>query len=363
MLGDSNIYNRKQANSNCPSEEHPQQSTPSEELTAISLDRQRPMKTRMHAVWALIGSGNVPDSLLLRWLDARMRNCVAGVFVPLADRQVNPRRFLQSIQKLAATTIPCSNSSRYRDSQARSAYYRSALGSTAPQSADPILPRVVWQNLLPRLKQDQSRIHAAILADTSRRGHSYATDAACRELLAGRNAGVSGVGAADSRVGVQSLDSSRDAAAHVLNAIVNHLETRATRDTQSVDAIRRWIRFESTKQRFELAVSIAQAHAEKGPWSEAIESLKLTTGARDALQRAREAIVQGDLSNERRIALLRLASLQSTENLSEVLTQTIKKISAKKKVDDKYLLAVVEMPTNGDCCQRLANSSRLCESR
>ncbi len=131
-----------------------------------TLDDSLPLKHRMHALWALAGSGRVPDQWLLKWLRASDPVVRSWGVRTTGDKQSRNDTVRNQLAMLASDPDPrvrlqvAIAANKLFDSSTATELLLAVLEQSEP---DAILPNVVWQNLLPHLIQERERICDSIV--------------------------------------------------------------------------------------------------------------------------------------------------------------------------------------------------------
>ncbi len=171
LLGDPNLFYRQRAQLEL-SERRVSQTDPAatKELERLVFDSQTPSKHRMHALWALTGSGPLGGKSLLQLLQSKLPELRAwGIRIAGNDRSTDAD-VKRAIAQLAADSDP-----RVRI-EVSIATPKLLVGQSTSQDNvrgqvavlrsgpnDPITPRVVWQNMQPHVVEQQQLIVDEIL--------------------------------------------------------------------------------------------------------------------------------------------------------------------------------------------------------
>ena len=347
LLGDSNIFNRRQSQLElCERQAATKEPKIAEQLFAISLDAKRSSKNRMHALWSMIGSGMVSDGQLMSWLaceDALIRSWG----VRTAGRQQNKSTpIVDKVKQLAgdqdstvrlqvAIAIPKLDTAEST---------KTFVEILRRSEEDPILSRVVWQNLLPRLKPDQKAIEAELVSKTiesnellcsvAPRIASYWMSELSPTLeSADDQARIATV----LRIAENLFTSHPMNATQVLRVIVAKAEAGGFRGPAIQKLLSQWLQPTSNSTRdTRFVASIAQSPKDSSEWGETIEQLKTLSGDTDAIQRTQSQVLSAKTPFKTRVALLRAASVSSTETLSKG-AQSVARSSRKWKANRSSL--------------------------
>ncbi|MFY8201051.1 MAG: hypothetical protein ACOVLE_10295, partial [Pirellula staleyi] len=155
LLSDDNIFNRQRAQLKLQERKVlSQDARATKELQAIVLAPQSTAKHRMHALWALTGSGLLPDDFVIQLLDHSSPELRAWG-TRIAGRQ-NSRDVtaLNRIHTLASdrdprvrlqVSIAAPKFTTVKSGSADNVKHQIAVLRGSVQ--DPLIPRVVWRNL------------------------------------------------------------------------------------------------------------------------------------------------------------------------------------------------------------------------
>ena len=137
-----------------------------------------PMKPRMHALWAMAGSGTLPTSLLMKLTsDANPELRAWGVRLA-GDHQPDDAALAKQVRAMASDADPrvrlqvviaAPKLQRQTENATRIAL-ATELDVLRHSTEDPILPRVVWQNMLPSIDRHPEMIQQALQDGLNRDG-------------------------------------------------------------------------------------------------------------------------------------------------------------------------------------------------
>jgi putative membrane-bound dehydrogenase-like protein len=160
-LNDDNIYVRRQAELKLAERQAALvDSASQQELLSIIADEKSPLRHRLHALSAIVGSGLVSDDILARWMKST-EPLIRAWGVRTAGRQLsNSETIASAIDQATVDADPrvrieAAIASGKVDPAKTSRRVLAVLKASQP---DPILSRVVWQNLLPHAVKDQDEI-------------------------------------------------------------------------------------------------------------------------------------------------------------------------------------------------------------
>jgi len=131
-----------------------------QQLERQSLDPQRDLKFRMHALWSLLQSGHLPADFVLQLLDDRHPDVRAWGVRAMGNLGIASPALLERFQALARQPEPVV--------QLQVAIACGKLTAVDPlpihvdvlthSPQDPVLQRIVWAQILPHLEQDGGRL-------------------------------------------------------------------------------------------------------------------------------------------------------------------------------------------------------------
>lgn len=173
-LKDENIFVRQRAQLELAERQIHNHEWLSANLETIALSTER-MTYRMHAIWALAGSGPMRVEFLRKLAESDTPEIRAWGVRLIGDHQPGHSELAKVVQSTAKDSDP-----RVRVQAAIAGPKMAGRGLT-PQAAvelqlsvlkhsedDPILPRVVWRNLIPSADAHRSVIESELLANVER---------------------------------------------------------------------------------------------------------------------------------------------------------------------------------------------------
>lgn len=340
LLRDENIYNRRQAQLELAERQVVTSDTKTrDQLITITNDSKASIKLRMHAVWSLVSSGPVDEATLAKWF-ASSEPLIRSWAVRTAGRQsMKSVAIRDQVKKLAADADP-----RVRIEVAIAARKIFDDQTTAVlidvlhnSSDDPILPKVVWQNLMPNLSKDYQQIVNAVKA----------SDVKKDRLLVDLTPRIASVLTAFVKPG---LDTDQDKG--TIDSILDLAETLNAKKLSGqassiLDAV--ISKAQNGEIRGDVLAKIAKANLarfdnESGKTLGAtLERWKVLAGDEAALKRAEAAILDSKLSVDDRKASLRTVAIHSSQAVSNVLRTVIDDLVANKPVDGSFRDTVFDL--------------------
>jgi len=146
-------------------------------LETLVHDAAAPRKARMHALWSVVGMGNLDPAFAEKLVDhddaafrswgiralGNAKRNADGLALARLSRLVNDPAPEVRLQAVIATTKMHGDGS-----------YTDLLSALATAKLDPVLPQIVWQNLLPQLPTRRAEIVAEFLEREDAKYPAYA---------------------------------------------------------------------------------------------------------------------------------------------------------------------------------------------
>lgn len=307
-----------------------------------------PLKFRMHALWALAGSGNLPASLLQRLLESREPEMRAWGVRLAGDHQSNHGETAQRVRALASDEDPrvrlqvaiAAPKLERLVSQATEITLRTELDVLRHSTQDPLLPRVVWQNILPLLDEHPGLVQQEL------RDRLEVRDDLLRSMLPRIAAKwASGLphqvpeGAHRDRL-TSMLEMAKelskqhsDAAASLVLPIANRVRTGEL-SMASMQPV-----FAS----FVASISVSNDRTVEGGWSRALLFSRLIADQADAKKTATELALNRNLPEDLRRDLVLFASLHPSDTHRKALEQVLEDLANGKPVGNGFRDAVLDL--------------------
>ncbi len=355
LLSDENIFNRQR--SQLELQERRVVTTDPEcakRLQALVLNSDSQIKVRMHALWSLIGSGSLPTDFLNQLLDNSSPELRAWGARTAGRQNAREPSTLERMKKTAIDKDP-----RVR-LQASIAAPKMAVGQSASadnvrqqisvlrnSSNDPILPRVVWQNLLPHLLEQQSLIMESLLQNIDDR-EDLLRDMAPR--IASRLVSEVKPTIADepSKRAVDSVlqlasglsEKQPNLSAAVLESLLAKARTGEIKNDALSKVLKKWLASNATKGPF---LAIGETSLESlTSLQKAILSVRLLCANPDAIETARKIVLTAQIDGALRKQMLQAVIPIQPKVASEALLQLLDDLKSQRNVDVGYSDAAMD---------------------
>lgn len=170
-LQDPNIFIRQRAQLQLQQRGASKNAASASRLQAMVFDSKLSLKYRMHAMWSLIGSGSVPTDFVPRLLDSTEPELRAWGVRTAGQHRVRDEGTLMRVSQLSQDKdlrvrleVSVAAPKIANGPEASPWNVRQQISVLAKSGTDPLLSRVVWQNMLPLLSEQQSLVLESILA-------------------------------------------------------------------------------------------------------------------------------------------------------------------------------------------------------
>ncbi len=328
-----------------------------EKLAAMSMDMAIPSKYRMHAAWSLSGSGPVAEPALMSWLNSedpllrawgvrtigRMQQTVA--VVPqnkVSDKAIDTALALASDSD-PRVRIEVAVATAKIDPKRVTSTMLNVLDHSVE---DAILPRVVWQNWYPRLKEDQLQVLAAFEKASLARDSLLLT-------LAPRIADVwmssvkPTMESAEDQKSLKAVlrlaalvrEKSSDDAAATIGSIIAKTQNNELRGDIFSTIISTWFQGNEFSEGSQLKLasgfvdSVAGAAKDSSNWGRNIQQLKMAIGDSEAITQAEAIILDPTKPTELRKSLLKTVAQKSPDTVSKSLLLLLNQLEKKNSVN------------------------------
>ena len=355
LLSDENIFNRQRSQLELQ-ERRVVTKDPecAKRLKALVLNSDSPLKVRMHALWSLIGSGTLPTDFLNQLLDNSSPELRAWGARTAGRQNAREPSTLERMKKTAIDKDP-----RVR-LQASIAAPKMAVGQSASadnvrqqisvlrnSSNDPILPRVVWQNMLPHLLEQQSLIMESLLQNIDDR-EDLLRDMAPR--IASRLVSEVKPTIADepSKRAVDSVlqlasglsEKQPNLSAAVLESLLAKTRTGEIKSDALSQVLKQWLASNAAKGPF---LAIGETSLESlTSLQKAIISVRLLCANPDAIETARKIVLTSKIDGALRKQMLQAVIPIQPKVASEALLQLLDDLKSQRTVDVGYRDAAMD---------------------
>ncbi len=347
-LSDENIFIRQRAQL-----ELAERSAANDQQVASALEAmvfgQGPMKYRMHALWALAGSGPIPVSLLSKLMldsDPELRSW--GVRLA-GDHQPNDPGIARQVRGLASDKDPrvriqvaiAAPKLERSSSSSGQVALRTELDVLRHSENDPILPRVVWQNMLPWVDQYPEILQQEILQRVSVK----------EDLLRGMMPRLAAKWSAALPTKLSSEESKKQTLALLTMAdslADGHPDTAASILVPIATRVRNGeIDLASARSLLQPWLNAMQPYdpskASGTAWDQAVLLIRLLCNEEAAHTLATQRILDRSISSERRRELLMYASIHPNQSHKRALEQTLQDLIDGKQVDPPLRDTVLDL--------------------
>jgi len=349
LLSDENIFNRQRAQLELQ-ERRVVTKDPAcaKRLQEFVLHSDSPVKFRMHALWSLIGSGTLPTEFLNQLLDSSSPELRAWGARTAGRQNTRESTTTERMKRMASD-----NDARVR-LQASIAAPKLALGQTATadnvsqqirvlrsSSNDPLLPRVVWQNLKPHIVEQQTLILQSILQGLDL-GDDLLRDMAPRiasRLISDVKPTVADEPSKRAVASVLELagglsDKHANQAAAVLESLLSKTRTGEIKSDALSPILKPWLVSNSPKEPFSAFAIVALESLTA--WQKAMLSVRLLCEDKDAIEIARKMVLERKLDGAIRKQMLQAVVAIQPKVASEALTQMLDDLKANRPIDESY---------------------------
>ncbi len=376
LLSDENIFNRQRAQLKLQERRVlTTDATCAKRLEAMVLHSELPTKSRMHALWSLVGSGSLPSSFLNQLLD-RSEPELRAWGARIAGRQ-NTREpaTLEKMKKIAGDP-----DARVR-LQASIAAPKLAMGQSASadnvrqqidvlrhSSQDPILPRVVWQNMQPHVVEQQSLLLANVMQGLELKD----------DLLRDMSARIASRLVAEVKSSVEDESSKRavgtvlqlasglsekysDRSAEVLESLLSKARSGEIKGVALSAILKQWLAANVDKKGF---ASMGDIPLETlTTWQKGLLSVRLLCGDATAAETARTIVLRPTLNGSLRRQMLQAVVQVEPKVASQALLQVLDDLKANRTIDANYRDTALDIgianATQEDISQLIASLASL----
>ncbi len=347
-LRNENIFARQRAQLEL-AERRAIEDAPSLTLLQSMVVGNEPLKTRMHALWALAGSGQLPASLLDRLMQDPLPEVRAWGVRLMGDHRPDDASLVGTMRSLASDSDPrvrlqvaiAAPKIGRNANNAGAMALKSELDVLKHSSPDPLLPRVVWQNMLPYLNDYPDVVLEELRASVDRPDDLLRSMAP--RLAAKWIAALPGFLADDaSRQRVQSILSVASELAKeypdVAGALIMPLADRVRNGEIPLsameplyrDLLKQWTKSEGSQNA-------------DNDWGLALLIARVIVKDPNAIKMAEGIILDRQQDAELRRELLLFVSLHPVPTPSDALQQVVKDLIDGKPIDNNYRNTVFDV--------------------
>ncbi len=349
LLADENIFNRQRAQLKLQERRVlTKDSLSAKRLQVMVFDSALPMKFRMHALWSLAGSGSLSAELINLLLDSSEPELRAWGARTAGRQHTRDATTSEKMKEIAADS-----DARVRI-QASIAAPKLAFGQNASaenvrqqmrvlrySSLDPILPRVVWQNLQSHVVSHQSELLKNILEGVDREG----------DLLREMSPRIASRLIADAKpnledeISKRSVDSVLQLAsglsdkhsnlsAEVLESLLSKIRSGEIKTIAISPILKQWLADNAARKRFSRIEALPLDSLSS--WQKAILSARLLCGDKEATESARRIVLSASFNGSLRKQMLQAVVQTEPKVASEALLQLLDDLKANRSIDSGY---------------------------
>ncbi len=349
LLSDENIFNRQRSQLKLQERRVVSKDPESaKRLKGLVFNTDLPLKFRMHALWSLIGSGAMPTEFLNQLLDNGSPELRAWGARTAGRQNTRETSTLERMNKIAIDNDP-----RVR-LQASIAAPKLAMGQNASSdnvrqqlnvlrssSNDPILPRVVWQNLQPNIVEQQPLILESLLQRLDL-AEDLLRDMAPR--IAARLVSEVKPTMADepSKRAVNTVlqlasglgERHPNQAASVLESLLTKARTGEIKNEVLRPILKQWIDSKAITPTDKPSDRVALESL--SAWQKAMISVRLLCADSDAIETARKIVLSPKLDGTLRRQMLQAVVQVQPKVASEALMQLLDDLKANRPIESSY---------------------------
>lgn len=349
LLSDENIFNRQRAQLELQERRVVTQDPAcAKRLQALVLHSDSPVKYRMHALWSLIGSGTLPTEFLNQLLDSSSPELRAWGARTAGRQNTRESTTSERMKKMAIDS-----DARVR-LQASIAAPKLAVGQTATadnvsqqirvlrsSSNDPLLPRVVWQNLQPHIVEQQTLLLQSLLQGLDL-GDDLLRDMAPRiasRLISDVKPTVADEPSKRAVASVLELasglsDKQANQAAAVLESLLVKTRTGEIKNDAIRPILKQWLASNAPRKPFNAFGNVALESLTS--WQKAMLSVRLLCADKEAIEIARKMVLERKLDGAIRKQMLQAVVPIQPKVASEALIQLLEDLKAMRPIDESY---------------------------
>ena len=356
LLSDENIFNRQRSQLKLQ-ERRVLTKDPecAKRLQSLVLNSESPMKYRMHALWSLIGSGTCEVDFLNQLLDSSSPELRSWGVRTVGRQNTRDAKTLEKITKIAADKDPRVRlqasiaAPKLAMGQAGSAEnVRQQINVLRNSSNDPILPRVVWQNLQPHVIEQQALILESLLKGVDEK-RDLVLELAPRIASRLVSEVKSSIADETSQRAVGSVlklagglcEKQPDLSAAVLESLLVKARTGEIKNEALKPVLKQWLDSNAANTPF---VPISNAAINSlSLWQKALLSVRLLCADAQSIATAREIVLAPKLDGAVRKQMLQAVVQVQPKVASEALVQLLEELKADRPIDGNYRDAALDV--------------------
>lgn len=360
LLHDPNIFNRQRAQLHLQERGVAQDSELRNLLLKKAANESLPMKTRLHAFWSLAGSGPLDIQTLSSFAKSEapelrawairtigrlgIQSPEAFTIVELTSRENDPRVLVE------ASITSGKLASKVEDKQSWNISNQLSILNSAPLAGsgvvDPILTRVVWQNMLPHLRSEQVRVADFLSEPKSNQTVASLVPRFTSYLLStyeSTKKDESAVSHLDTVFGLVArlAKQDRELASEVLNAALVSVKRREIQFGNFKPELARWIRGLSSQQEF--AIPSTENWAQWDRWQNAVFQCHLILGDSTCQECVKSIFNDATAETGLKRDLLATANMVDQQLVVAAFQSAMTSLGKGERVDDSYLEVVIDL--------------------
>ena len=355
LLSDENIFNRQRAQLKLQERRVlSKDAEAAKQLQSLVLNPQLSLKHRMHALWAITGSGELSPDLLKALVD-NLSPEVRAWGVRIAGRQnCRDTSVLERLSKLAADSdarvrlqVSIAAPKLAMGQQASADNVKRQIAVLRASAQDPLLPRVVWQNIQPHLVEQQSYILDQILSNVSR-DQDLLRDMAPRIAARWMSEIKSTINDEPSKLAIGSIlklasglsERRADLAASVLETVLSKTRTGEIKADAINPIMKQWIAENGAKSQFKTDSKLAaSAHS---AWQRGILSVRLLGAEPEAIATARQWALDSQLDANLRKQMFQAVVQIQPKVAAEALVQLLDDLQKNPNIEAGFRDSVLD---------------------
>lgn len=341
LLSDPNIFNRQRAQLKLQERNIAPESEAFRALQKNIFDASIAMKTRLHSLWSLVGSARLTESMVKALLHASEPELRAWGTRTVGRQGIDTPAVRSWLEMLASDADPrvrvevaIASPKLSRAKQESAWNIGQQMKVLAHSGPDPILSRVVWQNMLPDLVREQGSVLEAMKQEGKRGEWNSLVPRFAALLLSQVNsrledesskASVENVLLSASLVAREDLD----LGTRVINAFLDRVRSGELSIEAVQPLLRSWIA--SSDIRLTRQAPDGKDWKSWNGWEHAIFQVHLILGDAQRMALAKELVVHPDVRPDLKKQLVQIAAMLDD---SVLLTATEDLISGLEKQAD-----------------------------
>ncbi len=357
-LHDPNIFNRQRAQLKLQERAIAKDTETKEQIQTMVLDGKLPMKTRMHALWSLVGGGEIKEKFASKLISASEPELRAWGVRTIGEQGSFPPSF-DPLESLAADPDP-----RVRievaiaapkllprlapslDKGTAPSVFEKLIKVLAHSDSDPITSRVVWQNMVPLLADGESIVVEALKEERANRELIGLAPRFAGFLASKTNANLEDE---DSRRRLQTLlevagaivKQDRNSARLVLNTLLEKLRNQEIQSDKALPIIQTWLSEHSSIPAYRTPG--LNRWQEWNGWQNGVFQLHMMLGDEACIATAKKILTDNQAKPELRLQIILAASATQPDIVADALHGTVKQLAERQTIDPKLRDVILDL--------------------